>query len=65
LRILNTKAGRELYISVTHEVACTFGFPFIGKVSTAHPQMFFFYFQQTPIISTFWTFCKNSWEFGF
>jgi hypothetical protein len=53
LRTLRTKAGRELYISVAHEVAFTFGFPFIGKVSITHPQLFFFYFQQTPIISTF------------
>jgi hypothetical protein len=53
LRTLKTKTIRELYIFVAHEVACAFGFPFIGKVSTTHPQLFFFYFQQTPIISTF------------
>jgi hypothetical protein len=52
LRTLRTKTRRELYISVAHEIICAFGFPFNGKVSTTHPQLFFFYFQQTPIIST-------------
>jgi hypothetical protein len=43
LRTLRTKARRELYIYVVHEVTCTFGFPFIGKVSTTHPQLFFLF----------------------
>jgi hypothetical protein len=30
---------------VAHEIASTFGFPFIWKVSTTHPQPLFFYFQ--------------------
>jgi hypothetical protein len=64
LRTLRTKARRELYIYVAHEVACTFGFLFIGKISITHP-LLFFYFQQTPIISTFWASCKNNWELGF
>jgi hypothetical protein len=37
LRTLRTKARRELYIFVAHEVTCTFGFPFIGEVSITHP----------------------------
>jgi hypothetical protein len=37
LRTLRTKVGRELYISVAHEIACTFGCPFIGKISITHP----------------------------
>jgi len=46
---------------MTHEVISTFGFPFIQKVSTTHPQLFVvFYFQQIPIISTFWTSYINS-----
>jgi 3,4-dihydroxy-2-butanone 4-phosphate synthase len=53
LKTLRTKTGGELYIFVAHEIASTFGFPIIGEVSTTHPQLFFFYFQQTPIISTF------------
>jgi len=53
MKILNTKARGELYIFVVHEIASTFGFPFIGKVFTTHPQFFFFYFQHIPIISTF------------
>ncbi len=54
MRILRIKAREELYIFITHEVISTFGFPFIQKVSTTQPQLFiFFYFQQTPIISTF------------
>jgi hypothetical protein len=44
LRIIKTKVGRELYIYVAHEVTCTFGFPFIGEVSTTHPQLFFFFY---------------------
>jgi hypothetical protein len=32
-----------MYISRAHEVAFTFGFPFIGEVPITHPQ-FFFYF---------------------
>jgi 3,4-dihydroxy-2-butanone 4-phosphate synthase len=44
LIILRTKVGRELYIFVAHEISSTFGFPFIGEVSTTHPQLFFFYF---------------------
>jgi len=36
LKTLKTKARRELYIFVAHEVICTFGFPFIGEVSTTH-----------------------------
>jgi 3,4-dihydroxy 2-butanone 4-phosphate synthase len=43
LKTLRTEVGGELYIFVAHEVASTFGFPFIGKVSTPHPQLFFFY----------------------
>jgi 3,4-dihydroxy-2-butanone 4-phosphate synthase len=39
LRILRTKAGGELYIFVVHEVAFTFGFPFIGKVSITHLEL--------------------------
>ncbi len=42
LKTLKTKARRELYIFVAHEVICTFGFPFIGEVSTTHPQLFYF-----------------------
>jgi 3,4-dihydroxy-2-butanone 4-phosphate synthase len=53
LKTLRIKTRRELYVFVDHEIAFTFGFPFIGKVSTTHPQLFFFYFQQTLIISTF------------
>jgi len=37
LKILKTEVGRELYIFMSHEVASTFGFPFIGEVSTTHP----------------------------
>jgi hypothetical protein len=44
LRTLKTKARRELYIYVAHEVTCTFGFHFIGEVSTTHPQLFFFFY---------------------
>ncbi len=65
LRTLRIKSWGELYIFVIHEIASPFGVPFIGEVSTTHPQLFFFYFQQTPIISTFWTSCRNSWELGF
>ncbi|CAM6028677.1 unnamed protein product [Sphagnum balticum] len=32
LRTLRTKARKESYISVAHDVTCTFGFPFIGEV---------------------------------
>jgi len=53
LKTLKIEAGRGLYISVAHEVASTFGFPFIGELSTTHPQLFFFYFWQIPIIFTF------------
>jgi len=42
LKTLKTKARRELYIFVAHEVICTFGFPFIGEVSATHPQLFYF-----------------------
>ncbi|KAH8951849.1 hypothetical protein BDL97_09G052300 [Sphagnum fallax] len=35
LKTLKTKARRELYIFVAHEVICTFGFPFIGEVLSA------------------------------
>jgi len=45
MKTLKTKARMELYIFVVHEVICTFSFPFIGEVSTTHPQLFFlFYF---------------------
>jgi 3,4-dihydroxy-2-butanone 4-phosphate synthase len=37
LKILRTEVGRELYIFMSHEVTSTFGFPFIGEVSTTHP----------------------------
>jgi hypothetical protein len=43
LRTLRTKARKESYIFVAHEVTCTFGFPFIGEVSTTHPQFLFIY----------------------
>jgi 3,4-dihydroxy-2-butanone 4-phosphate synthase len=32
LRTLRTKARGELYIFVAHEIASTFGFPFIGEI---------------------------------
>jgi hypothetical protein len=44
LKTLKIEAWRELYIFVVHEVASTFGFPFIGEISITHPQLFFFYF---------------------
>ncbi len=44
VKTLRTEVVGELYISVAHEIASTFGFPFIGEVSTTHPQLFFFYF---------------------
>ncbi len=44
LKTLKTKARMELYIFVAHEVICTFSFPFIGEVSTTHPQLFFFFY---------------------
>ncbi len=53
LKTLRTKAGGELYIFVAYEITSTLGFPFIREVSTTHPHLFFFYFQQTPIISIF------------
>jgi 3,4-dihydroxy-2-butanone 4-phosphate synthase len=43
LKTLRIEARGEMYIFVAHEVASTFGFPFIGKVSITHPQLFFFY----------------------
>jgi hypothetical protein len=44
LKTLKTKARMELYIFVAHEVICIFSFPFIGEVSTTHPQLFFFFY---------------------
>jgi len=44
LKTLKTNARMELYIFVAHEVICTFSFPFIGEVSTTHPQLFFFFY---------------------
>jgi 3,4-dihydroxy-2-butanone 4-phosphate synthase len=46
LRTLRAKAGSEMYISIAHEVACTFGFPFIGEVSITHLELFFFFYFQ-------------------
>jgi 3,4-dihydroxy 2-butanone 4-phosphate synthase len=43
-KTLRTEVGGGLYIYVVHGVASTFGFPFIGEVSTTHPQLFFFDF---------------------
>ncbi len=36
MKTLKTKTRGELYISMAHEVTSTFGFPFIGKISTTH-----------------------------
>jgi hypothetical protein len=65
LKTLKTKAWGEMYISMAPDVAFTSYFPFIGEVPITHPQFFFFfYFQQIPIISTFWAFYKIGWELG-
>ncbi len=37
LRSLRIVAWREMYISMAHDVAFTFGFPFIREVPITHP----------------------------
>ncbi|CAK9882802.1 unnamed protein product [Sphagnum jensenii] len=58
LKTLKTKAKRELYIFVAHEVICTFGFPFIGECGM--DTLNFRWFLQN------WCFmlCKDGDDFG-
>jgi 3,4-dihydroxy-2-butanone 4-phosphate synthase len=54
LKTLRIKARGEFYIFVVHQVAYTFNFLFIGKVSITHPQfLFLFYFNKLPSFPLF------------
>jgi 3,4-dihydroxy-2-butanone 4-phosphate synthase len=44
VKIVRIETRGELYIYVVHEIISTFGFLFIGNISTTHPQLFFFHF---------------------
>jgi 3,4-dihydroxy 2-butanone 4-phosphate synthase len=53
LKILKTKARGEMYIFEAHEIASTFGFPFIGEVSQTTHNSFSFISSKLPSFPLF------------